>query len=64
MTYHIEIEETLQRVVKVEADTKEEAIDKVVQGYCKQEIILDDTDLKTLSIKNYKEVEDECNSNK
>ena len=49
--YSIEIEEVLQRNVKVEAETEEEAIKKVKEMYNNEEIILDYNDLESIKIK-------------
>ena len=40
-TFNILIEETLARYVEVEAETDEEAVDKVRDMYQNQEIVLD-----------------------
>ena len=52
--YSIEIEEVLQRNVKVEAETEEEAIKKVKEMYENEKIILDYNDLESIKIKNQK----------
>jgi len=44
--YEIEIQEVLSRVQKVEAESLGEAIDKAMELYYGQEIILDAEDLK------------------
>ena len=44
MKYKIEITETLQKVVEVEADDIQKAISIVKERYRKEEIILDDRD--------------------
>lgn len=49
--YSIEIEEILQRNVKVEAETEEEAIKKVKEMYNNEEIILDYNDFKSIKVK-------------
>lgn len=38
--YQIEVEEILQKVVEIEADSLEEAIDKARQQYSNEEIVL------------------------
>ncbi|WP_273946133.1 DpnD/PcfM family protein [Enterococcus faecalis] len=44
MSMHtVEIKESLVRVVEIEANSKEEALDKVSQMYRDEEIILDDS---------------------
>lgn len=45
-TFDIEIKEELSRVEHIEADTLDEAIDKVMELYDKQQIILDAEDMK------------------
>jgi len=42
--YEIEINEVLSRVIKVEADTPDEALDKVQDSYYLQDIVLDSND--------------------
>lgn len=44
--YDIEITETLQRIQKVEAECLGEAIDKAMDMYYNQKIILDAEDMK------------------
>lgn len=54
--FQIEITETLQRIVEVEAETVEEALSKVEDDYVDHKInLFPDTDLKNFSIKEYKE---------
>lgn len=55
MTYRVEITETLQRIVEVEADTIEEAVSKVEDDYASCDIILDSLDMKNFEIKEYKD---------
>lgn len=43
-TFIIEITETLQRQIKVEADSDEDAISKIRNQYQKEDIILDESD--------------------
>ena len=40
-TYKIEIQETLSRVIEMEASSPEEAIDKVREMYRDEEVVLD-----------------------
>ena len=44
MKYIVEIEEILQRVVEVEAESRDEAWKKVNQQYKDEEIVLDSSD--------------------
>ena len=53
--YKIEIEETLQRVVEIEANSPEEAIDIAQNRYSNQEYILDYEDYKGVEYKEYKD---------
>jgi len=39
--YRILVQETLERVVEIEAETEEEAFDKVSEAYNQEEIVLD-----------------------
>ena len=43
-TYKIEITETLQRQIEVEASSKEEALKKIKEQYQNQEIVLNEND--------------------
>lgn len=43
MKYKIEITETLQKTIEIEADNTEDALSIVVRKYKDSEIILDDT---------------------
>lgn len=52
--FEIEIEEILQRVVKVKATTEEEAYDIVEQQYKKAEIVLDAEDFICYEIRPFK----------
>lgn len=52
--YKIEITETLQRVVEVEADTAAEALSKVEDDYATEKIVLDYDDCKDFQIREYK----------
>lgn len=55
MKYKIEITETLQKIVEVEAEALTEAIMKVATNYSNGEIVLDDTDFVGYEIKDFKE---------
>lgn len=53
MKYRVEITETLQRIISIEADSKEEAEQRVILMYRQCEIVLSssdfvDTDIKVL----------------
>ena len=50
--YKVEITETLQKTVEVEANNKEEALDKVMKMYKNEEVILDYNDFVDLDFKN------------
>lgn len=67
--YEIEIVETLQRVVKVKADSYDEALDIVTEKYKNEEIILDENDFVGADFseykdKNFKQQENEKRENK
>ncbi len=47
--YNIEIEELLQRVIEIEAETKEKALIIAREMYRNEEIILDSEDLKSIT---------------
>lgn len=53
--FKIEIEEVLQRVVEVEAATKNEAIDIAKNLYKNEEIILDGADFKGVEFSEYQD---------
>ncbi|MBS5853635.1 MAG: DpnD/PcfM family protein [Clostridium sp.] len=53
--YQIEIEETLQKVVKIKADSLDEAIDIAQNRYSNQEYILDYEDYKGVEFRQYKD---------
>ena len=53
--YQIEIEETLQKVVKIKADSLDEAIDIAQNRYSNQEYILDYEDYKGVKFREYKD---------
>jgi len=54
--YQIEVEEILQKVVEIEADSFEEAIDKAREMYHDCEIILEAEDLKETNFDLYQDV--------
>ena len=53
--YDIEIEEISQRVVKVKANSLDEALDIVQNKYYNQEYVLDYEDFKGVDFKEYKD---------
>ena len=53
--YQIEIEETLQKVVKIKADSLDEAIDIAQSRYSDQEYMLDYEDYKGVEFRQYKD---------
>lgn len=53
--YQIEIEETLQKVVKIKADSLEDAIDIAQNRYSNQEYVLDYEDYKGAEFREYKD---------
>ena len=55
MKFKIEITETSQRIIEVEAETLTEAITKVGQDYSTGGIVLDETDFIGYEITEYKE---------
>lgn len=52
LKYKVEITETLQKEVEVEADNKVDALHKVMKMYKNEEVILDDNDFIDLDFKN------------
>jgi hypothetical protein len=50
MTYYVEIREELVRIVTVEADSCENAVDQVTDRYKEQEIVLDSNDFEEVYI--------------
>lgn len=50
MKFDIVIEEKLRRVVSIEANSQDEAIEKIQELYKKEEIILDYTDFDSVCI--------------
>lgn len=53
--YEIEIEEVLQKVVKVKADSLDEAIDKVEEEYRNVKYVLDYNDFKGVEFREFKD---------
>ena len=53
--YQIEIEETLQKVVKIKADSLDKAIDIAQNRYSDQEYMLDYEDYKGVEFRQYKD---------
>ena len=53
--YEIEIEEVLQKVVKVKADSLDEAIDKVQERYKNEKYVLDYNDFKGVEFREFKD---------
>lgn len=48
MKYKVNVEELLSRIVEVEADSDEEAEDKVREMYKNEEIVLDASDFQSV----------------
>lgn len=55
MKYQIEIEELLQKVVEVEADSLDEAIDIVEEKYHDEEYVLDYENFMGVEFREYKD---------
>lgn len=53
--YEIEIEEILQKVVKIKANSLEEAIDIAKEKYSNEEYVLDYQDYKNTEFREYKD---------
>jgi len=53
--YNIEIEELLQRVVRVKANSLNEAIDKVEERYKNEQYVLDYNDFKGVEFREYRD---------
>lgn len=51
--FKIEVQEFLSRIIEVEAETKDEAISKVLQLYRDEEIVLDFNDYVLTEIDEY-----------
>lgn len=64
--YEIEIEELLQKVVKIKANSLEEAIDIAKEKYSNEEYILDYQDYKDTEFREYKDevLKDKKNKNR
>lgn len=62
--YEIEVEELLQKVVKIEANSLEEALDIAKEMYSNEEIILDYNDIKDTSFKEFNEENEQEKSKK
>ena len=58
MKYQVKIIETLSRIVEVDAQSNDEAWDKVEKMYKKSQIVLDDTDFDGYEIYCLGEVKD------
>lgn len=64
-TYHIEIEEILQNVYDIEANSLEEALDIAEEKYNAEEIVLSPETIKETNFREYKdEVTKEKSKNK
>lgn len=50
--YKIEITETLQKIIEIEADNEEDALHKVMRMYKNEEVILDYDNFVDVSFKN------------
>lgn len=50
-TFKVEIQEFLSRIVEIEANSIDEALDKVNQSYRNQEIVLDSNDFFLTELK-------------
>lgn len=50
-TYEIEITETLSRIIKIQAESSNEAWKKIKQMYKEEEIVLDSSDFVDTDIK-------------
>lgn len=55
--YKIEIEELLQRVVEIEAENIEQAIEITKEKYKKEEYVLDENDFEGVEFSEYKDNE-------
>lgn len=64
--YEIEIEELLQKVVKIRANSLEESIDIAKEKYSNEEYILDYQDYKDTEFREYKDevLKDKKNKNR
>ena len=50
-TYKIEITETLQKTIEIEADNEKDALHKVIRTYENEEVILDYNNIVDVSFK-------------
>lgn len=50
--FNIEITETLQKIIEIEADNEEDALHKVMRMYKNEEVILDYDNFVDVSFKN------------
>ena len=62
--YQIEIEETLQRIINIRANSVEDAIKIAEERYKNEEIVLDYNDLKDTNFKKYNDGIDKNKSKK
>ncbi len=53
--YQVEINETLSRIIEVEAENENDAVSKIKDLYRKEEIVLDSNDYLDTKIEIYKE---------
>ena len=53
--YQVEVEEVLQRVIKVKANSEDEAIDIITRRYKDEEIVLDSEDFMDYDIHIYED---------
>ena len=56
-TFNIEIEETLQKVVQVKANSLNEAINKVQEKYRNEEYVLNEDDFKGVEFSEYIDIQ-------
>lgn len=53
--YEIEIKEVLSRVQTIEAESMDDAINKAMELYYSEEIVLDANDMKEVAFEEYKD---------
>ena len=53
--YQVEINETLSRIIEVEAENENDAVSKIKELYRKEEIVLDSNDYLNTKIEIYEE---------
>lgn len=53
--YQVEINETLSRIIDIEAENEKDAVSKIKDLYRKEEIVLDSNDYLDTKIEIYKE---------